>query len=128
MFHHCLSVEQINRFIEVQIEGKQIYDDEVELQNLIHGCHSWDVELVCFTYLLTKVLVRRQKNGLDISFVMAALRRLSVEADIALAFEEIDADFISYLYRFFRRIELSLDEDLVELRLRMSEHQYRLYE
>lgn len=124
MKQYCLDKEELHRFIEIELENGPVYDDERDLKILLDGCYNWDIELICFTLFLSQVLEHRLKSSADQHSTLSGLYELPTEKNIALLLEEIDQDFVRYMLEDVRDHNLSIDENLMEIRLRLGEHLY----
>jgi len=124
MLQHCLSREQISRFLETEIAGGVFYEDEVELRNLLDLWRTWDAELICLTSLLSISLERQQKNLVDVHNMLLKFYALRDVEGMNLTIDELDESFVKYMLSFPRSNDFSLEEELIEIRLRLSEYEF----
>lgn len=120
---YCLTKEELSRFIEVELEGGEIFDDEIEFQYLLENWRSWDTEFICLATTFSQILEQQLKYGKD---ALSTLQKtFSLEnAGYWLTIEGFNEDFIAYFLQHHRTDEISVDEDLNYLRGQLGEFRY----
>ena len=101
-----------------------MYADEVNLKYLLDGWKRWDVQFVCLATLLSQILERKQKQSADPASILENIYRLPEERGLGLIVEELDERFIAYMFRFVRREDIAIDDDLIDIRHQLSEYKY----
>ena len=124
MFHHCLALEQLTRFVEVEIEGRKLYNDEIIIKELFSNWHTWDIELVCLTHLLSRVLERKQKDLANVQSILSSIFQISEEKGFIFTFEQINETFVNYMFEFDRQSTMDIDEQLIEIHNYLREYNY----
>ena len=126
MRQYCLNKDQMSRFIDIEIYDARLYKEEDELSIILSNWNGWDVELVCFATLFSHILERRQKQTKDAFSLLERIYNLTEERGLGLVIEEIGEQFVEYMLKHIRRGEISLEEDLIDIRHQFSEHDYRM--
>jgi len=123
MDKYCLTKADLNNLIDFCVMGQSFYDDEVlEFQARLQASQYWETELICLTYFLSHILENRQTHEIDISPIMQRLKALPEE--IWISYQEFNHEFINYLFRSLRQEGLTLDENLVDIQVRLNEYKY----
>ena len=117
---YCLNKEEIDLLLSNDWEIKEDFPDE--LKPLLENSQNWHVELVCLTYLLSKVLERKQKNGIDCDVLLR--QAMNITNEMWLSYQDSDLEFVKYLFRHVRKNELDLESNLIDIQNRLSEHIY----
>lgn len=125
MEKQCLSKEHLSRLIEVELDGKSLYDDEGNFKGILDAWKSWDVELICFATSLLQILENRQKKSEDIVSLLSRFHALHRDNGFLLDIERLDEVFIKYMFRYVRQSGVPIEEDLLEIRQNLAEHKYR---
>jgi len=127
MRQYCLNKDELSRFIDVEIEGGQLYEEDLVLGSLLYSWRNWDIELVCFATLLSHLLERKQKQSKDAITLLKSMYNIPEEKGLGLIFEQVDERFVGYMLKFIRRKELSIEEDLIDIRHQFGEYNYRIF-
>ena len=114
MKQYCLNKDELSRFIDIEIDGRQLYEDEYELRIILDKWQSWDIELVCFATLFSHLLERRQKRFMDALLLLKRIYHLSEERGLGLSIEQIDEQFVDYMLKHVRRREITIEENLAQ--------------
>jgi len=122
VFKYCFKCAEIARFLAVEILGNELYEDEAELCELLDLARVWGAELICLTNLLSVTLERHQKEKMDTQRLLDELYRLPEVAGINLIIDELDHNFVDQMLRFNCSDDLSLEEKLCDIRLRMNDY------
>jgi len=124
---HCLQKEELDRLIKVELEGKTLHQDDekqVAFQYLLDSWKSWDIEFICLATILSQILERKIRQGVNAQSTLEQVYSLSERTGLGLVIEECGDDFVTYMLRFARRDNLSMEENLVEIRNQLSEYVY----
>jgi len=121
---HCLCKEELNRLVEIELEGKDLYEEEFNFQCLLDDWRCWDVEFMCLATCLSQILEQRLKRGVDARPILSGIYSLSERAGL-FTVEGFGEDFVAYMLRHVRQGELSIEENLVQIRNLLSEHVYQ---
>ena len=62
---YCLTKEELNRFIEVELTGGEVFDDELEFQYLLENWRAWETEFICLATVFSQILEQQLKSGKD---------------------------------------------------------------
>lgn len=124
MRKHCLRDDELTKLVEIELGGVRILDDEVVLKKLFEDWYSWDVEFVCLVTILSYVLERKQKKSINALPVLRHLYNLPDLSGLGLVFEQMDENFIAYLLQFTRSSNLSIDDELIEIRNHFGNYDY----
>jgi len=122
MLRYCLSREEISRFLEIEIAESVLYDDEVKFRDLLDMCCTWEAELICLTSLLSIALERQQRIPTDVNDILKKFYALRDIKGMNLTIEELDKTFVTYMLTFPRSNDSSLEEELLEIRQRLSDY------
>lgn len=125
MQQHCLNNTELSRFIDITIENGKLYEEDHILALLLDSWRSWDLEIVCLATLLSYILERRQKQSLDALSLLKRIYNLPEETGLGFVLEQIDDRFVDYMLRSTRRKELSIDDDLIDIRHQFGEYNYK---
>jgi len=118
--HYCLNREELNQLIDFKAHSK-----EVELPDLalwIEASRNWEVELGCLNYLFAQILEKKTHEKQDCSGMIDLL--YDSPEQMYLRIHECDHEFITYMLRFLREANVSLEEELVKLHSYMCEYKY----
>jgi len=119
--HHCLSKAELDWLIDNN--WNPVEEEEYKiLGEIISDCKSWDSELVCLSYFLSRALERKEKAGDDCQVILK--RTFDVSSEMWLLIQQFDLKFIKYLLRHVRNQEESLEVDLIGIQQNLSEHIY----
>jgi hypothetical protein len=99
-----------------------IPDEEDALMTLLDSCRNWNIELMCLTYLLSKILERKGKGNADCQQILE--RIFTLPDEMWLSYQEFDLGFVKYLFRHIRNTELDLETDLINAQNKLSDHVY----
>ncbi|NMC63207.1 MAG: hypothetical protein GYA55_08555 [SAR324 cluster bacterium] len=117
--HNCLDRQQLADLVDYIVFGSEI---DGELKARFSLAQDWQEQLICLAYLLSMVLEGKAKGKRDYSTTIDKIYELSTE--IYLSIQEFDSDFIKYMLEHTRDKSLLLEEELVGLQARLSEHSY----
>lgn len=118
--YHCLNKEEIDLLLSNNWEITEDFPDI--LKPLIEGSKDWHIELVCLTYLLSKVLERKNKDGVECETLLQTA--MSITNEMWLTYQFSDLNFVKYLFRHVRQNELDLESNLIEIQNRLSDYIY----
>ncbi len=121
---YCLNQEELSRFIEVELKGGAIYDDETEFQYLLDNWRYWDTEFICLATTFSQILEQKLKAGQDARSILRETYALSENTGRWLTIEGFDEDFVGYFLRHSRQAELTIEDDLNYLRSQLGEYKY----
>ncbi len=122
---YCLRKEELDCLIQVELEGKTLHQDDekqVVFQYLLDSWKNWDIEFICLVTILSQILERRLKQGVNAQSILEKV--YSLPERTGLVIEECGDDFVTYMLKFARQDNLSMEENLVEIRNQLSEHVY----
>jgi hypothetical protein len=119
--HHCLNKEELKIVIEYKNGKIGLIDDE-QLRIWLEGAESWQDEVCCLNYIFSQIIDREHQRGTNCNELIELLYKLGEEMFFTI--QEIDYKYISELLRNVRRIELTLEEELILLQNKIGEHQY----
>ncbi len=118
--HRCLNRQELTELIALKSDDISVESDT--LQSWINNAENWHFDISSLTYLLTKILERKTKEGEDCYKIINVIYDL--ERHMSFSIQEIDAGFVDYMLRNKRTLNISLEEDLVELQNNLTEYQY----
>ncbi len=118
--HYCLNREELSQLIDFKARGKEV--ESADLASWIEASHNWEVELGCLNYLLAQILEKKTHDDQDCSGMVCLLYD-SLD-QMYLRIHECDREFITYMLRFLRESNVSLEEELVRLHNYISEYRY----
>lgn len=125
MEKRCLSKESLDRLIEVELSGKSLYEEDVELRDLLKAWKSWEVELIIFATSLLQILENRQKKSKDIRSLLNQFQVLIQDNGFLLEIERLDLEFIEYMFQFVRQVDTPIEQELLEIRQNLADYKYR---
>jgi hypothetical protein len=117
---HCLNKEEINFLLDNNWEITEDVSNDLIL--LLESCKEWHVELICLTYLLSKVLEQKTKDGIECGKIL--MQAMAITNKMWLSYQYFDLNFVKYLFRHVRQKEIDLENNLIEIQNRFSEHIY----
>lgn len=120
---YCLTEEELKKFIELVLQGEEIYDDG-EFNHLLESWRVWDTELICLTTIFSRFLEKQLKLEQNVEFILSEIFALDEKIGLWLTLEGFDEAFVSYFFRHTRDETLTIDEDLNYLRKRFGEYEY----
>ncbi len=125
MSQYCLNREELSRFMEIVFGTANFQTEEEKIRLLVEEWESWNLELVCLATLLTQLLDNQQKQlvAIDVYNILKKIYTLSEERGL-FSVEQIDERFIEYMLQDVRRDNLSIEDDLVEIRGNLGERKY----
>jgi hypothetical protein len=115
-----MNTEETRSFVDFKIANKGI--DIPKLETWIENAECWRVELGCVNYLLGQVLERKVNNGEDCFAIIELVYKL--EDQLYFQIHECDQKFVDYMLWNVRQLGESLEDELVALHNKMSEHNY----
>jgi hypothetical protein len=118
--HYCLNREELKQLLDFKTDSVVL--ESGLLSNRIANAENWQDELCGITYLFSKILEKRLKDGSDCNYLIDVL--YSLEEEMWFHVQECDTNFIEYMLRNIRTIGLSLDEELIELQSKIGNHMY----
>ncbi len=121
---YCLNEEELKQFVEVELRGREIYDDEEEFNHLLEGWRAWDIEFICLATIFSRFLEQQQKLGKSAEFIPHETFAMAEKTGLWLTLEGFGEEFVVYFFRHSRDENLTIDEDLNYLRRRLGEHEY----
>ncbi|MGV2436933.1 MAG UNVERIFIED_CONTAM: hypothetical protein LVT10_20265 [Anaerolineae bacterium] len=118
----CLDKNNLARIVDIVLYGKSFYEDEAELEFLLDRWKDWDIELIFLSTSLLQILEARQKKSED---AMMFLEKFNELYDSGLLnIEYFSESFIKYMFGFPRQSDLSIEENLLEIRRNFAEYKY----
>jgi len=125
MKQYCLNREELSRFVEIVFGKANLQTEENLIKLLIEEWENWNLELVCMATLLTQFLdnQQNQSDDIDVYYILKKIYSLSEERGL-FSVEEIDERFIEHMLQNVRRNNLSIEDDLTEIRRNLGERQY----
>jgi hypothetical protein len=121
MDQHCFKREELSKFLEAEFGLPESCDVQIEI--LLREWEEWRLELVCLSTLLSQVLEKKQKQSVDVYNILQEIFTLSERRGLFYV-EEINDVFIEYMLKSTRREDMSIEDELVELRRDLSEFKY----
>jgi hypothetical protein len=118
--HYCLNKKELTELILSRVGNIAIDDEELSLR--VKTAELWQDELSSLTYLLSHIVEGYKKKGRDYVEVLVAF--YSLEEEMFFSVQECDHRFVTYMLRNTRDPSLSLEEELVNLQVGISEHSY----
>lgn len=115
----CISSPQIDRFVEIVLEGDDFLDDESEMAHLLEQWHAWETELVFLSNLLSQMLERKLKIGEDASSILRSIVELASYKYLTI--EGFSENFVQYLLRHKRLSGTTIEDELIRIRNFMGE-------
>ncbi|WP_323312919.1 hypothetical protein [Anabaena cylindrica] len=110
--------------MEIVFGTANLQTEEEKIIRLVEEWESWNLELVSLATLLSQFLDNQQnQNNVDVYNILEKIYTLSDERGL-FSVEEIDERFIEYMLQDFRRDNLSIEDDLVEIRRNLGERKY----
>ncbi|WP_414548522.1 hypothetical protein [Anabaena sp. CCY 0017] len=111
--------------MEIVFGTANFQTEEEKIRLLVEEWESWNLELVCLATLLTQLLDNQQKQlvAIDVYNILKKIYTLSEERGL-FSVEQIDERFIEYMLQDVRRDNLSIEDDLVEIRGNLGERKY----
>jgi len=125
MRQYCLNKEELSRFIKIVFGTANLHTEAEQIKLLIEEWESWNLELVCMATLLSQLLDSQQNKSVDINVynILTGIYSLSEERGL-FSVEQIDERFIEYMLQDIRRVNLNIEDDLVEIRRNLGERKY----
>lgn len=121
---YCLSKEELSRFIEVELEGGEMFDDEVEFNYLLETWRTWDTEFICLVTVFSQILEQQLKSKRDALSTLKKTFALLENTGCWLTIEGFNENFVAYFLQHYRMDEIPVDEDLSYLRSQLGEFRY----
>ena len=120
----CLEREEFEKLIAIEIEKCDLEGDE-SLELRIEHAKNWFDALIGFAYFLSKIFEKKLKQEKTIEILIKELDQVYVIQDTMwFVIEEFDQDFIKYLLNSERIPMLSLEDELVDARNKLSRFEY----
>ena len=121
----CLSREELEKFIAVEIEKKYKFEEDNFLSNWIEHARNWSDELIAFTYFISKILKKKLKEKETPEELLEKLEKIwQIQDSMWLIFQEFGEDFIKYILGYERDSGLSLEDELIRLQNKLSRFEY----
>ncbi|OKH55545.1 hypothetical protein NIES2101_03955 [Calothrix sp. HK-06] len=123
MKKHCLTREQLSRLFEINFDSTNLQSDEADFKVLVEDWENWELEFICLSTLLSQFLESKQKQSEDATIILNKIYALS-ESRGLFTVEEMDNKFIEYMFKYVRKYDLDIEDNLVEIRGYLGEHKY----
>lgn len=125
MKNYCLSRNQIYEFASIDFDHFELTKVSGEVDYLFDNARRWETQLTCLTYLLAHVIEAELKRGWSTDQAIKLVQRLyELQDSIWLTMQELDSDFISFMFRHIRSKEQTLEDCLLEIQLKLSNRDY----
>lgn len=122
MRSYCLGTDELRRFIEIELDGKSYFDDELYLRSIIENWHCWDTELVLLATTLSQHLERVIKAGADAQSVLSWIMMRS--SDTLLTLEGFGDSFVTYMLSQSRHDGITIEDELIRIKQLQLERWY----
>src|SRR5690242_4289519 len=122
MEKYCLTKSELSRFFETQFSFPEELDSS-DITALYSQWECWYLELICLATTVAEVLEHRQKTGLDVHGALLDIYRLSDRIGL-FTVESFDHAFIDYMFRCTRNSNISIEENLREIRADLNEYKF----
>lgn len=123
--HHCLSSTQLQELITLDLGGFSPSSEVNEIEYLVQCSINWEVELVYITYFLSHILEANLKLGTSHAAILAQVDKLyGLREAMWLSIQEMDVEFVRFLFRRVRDRRESLETCLIITQTRLSEREY----
>ncbi len=120
MNFHCLSKNDLESFLNNILHGAEIEDNILNI--LVENCRTYEGYLTGLTYFVAQIVDRRLKKSIHTSMFVSEVYQL--QNHVAFEVQEFDNDFVDFLLRNKREKSLNLEEELIDIQNRISDHQY----
>ncbi len=119
---YCLNVDELNQLIESHRGAVEITDKALLMQ--LENARQWQTELVCLSFLFARLLERKKNRNVAPDQMIRSL--FSLKEEMYLYIQECGAEFVEYMlsYKSFSDLGDSLEDILIDIQNRMSEHRY----
>ncbi len=121
---YCLNEEELKQFVEVELQGREIYDDKEEFDHLLESWRAWDTEFICLATIFSRFLEQQLRLGQNAEQILHEIFTMTEKPGLWLTLEGFDEEFVAYFLRHSRDEKLTIDEDLNYLRRRHGEYEY----
>lgn len=118
-----MNKEELRELIDFKMCGKEVEIPDFKIW--IDNSQNWQVELGCLSYLLSQILEKRAKKSKKCLSIIDLIYRM--DEQLFFRIHECDYDFVKYMLRNLRHVDLSLEDELIMLHTRMCEHIYEQY-
>jgi hypothetical protein len=117
---YCLNKKELKELMDLRVLEIAIEDEALAIR--LEAAELWQEELSSLTYLLSHIVEGHKKRSDDSAEYVDAFYAL--EDQMLFKIQECDHPFIAYMLINKRNPSLSLEEELVELQVGMSEYRY----
>jgi hypothetical protein len=117
---YCLSKNELEEFLDYKKDNKPITLEG--LSSRIENAEQWYGDLTALSYLLSQVIERKLKHGLECDALIELFYKLPT--DLWFLVQEIDERFVDYMMCNPRSHNVSLEDDLIELQNNYREFRY----
>lgn len=125
MINYCLSRNQIGEFASIDFAHFELTKVSGEVDYLFDNARRWETQLICLTYLLAHVIEAELKRGWSVDQATKLVQRLyELQDSIWLTMQEMDSEFIRFMFRHVRYKEQTLEECLMEIQSKLSNRDY----
>ena len=119
--YYCLNTEELEQFIDYNNSGKAVFEDDLRL--LIEYSQNWQTELGCIQFLFARVLARKIKRKTKSCYDLIHMLN-DLEDKMYIRINECDFEFVEYMLRYIRELDITLEENIINLHTNMNEHIY----
>lgn len=124
---HCVTIDEIHLLINLQINNTNVVDNtDLPFRLVYKAWVSWETEIVCNLLFLSLVLERLQKQAgqEDVQRVLTSVCSLEEKTGYLFHLEGMDADFIDYMFRYARRNDVRIEEEIIEMQNNLNQFIY----
>ena len=121
----CLSREELEKLIAVEIDNTIDLEDDKSLELWIEHARNWDEQLVGFTYFLAKIFEKKLKKGQTLENLCEELdKTYNLQESMWFELQEFGPDFIKCLLEAERNAILSLEDQLIQFQSKLCGYEY----
>ncbi len=124
MDQHCLNREELSTFLEIILGTNNFQTEDEQMRFLVEEWESWNLELLCLATILSQFLNNKQKySDINVHNILEIIYNLPNEKGL-FSIEQIDENFITYMLKEVRNDDDNIEDNLIEIRRKMSEYKY----
>lgn len=119
----CINSLQLAALVQWHHKGIEVLSDDTEFWTWVLQWQEWEVEFICLALSASQTLTSLWKSGHDPIAILDSISELSISQGL-LTIEEMDDEFVRYLWGFSRNEDASIEDDLISIRNQFSDRYF----
>jgi len=119
----CIRSSQLAALVQWHRTGQQELSDDTAFWAWVLLWQGWEVEFICLALSASQTLTSLWRDGLEPMDILEHINELSTSQGL-LTIEEMDDEFVKYLWGFSRSEDSSIEDELISIRNQFSDRYF----